>query len=778
MAKAPKKVTIPMPEFIHEHTKLVDVLTKGTPAQRKKEAKDQTKELKTMTGGVRDTPQGNLRNVAVVLDVLDMDREESFPISKKAFKAVIEANAEIQQRLKDSGELHALSEEWREVQDAQSSKDTDRYKKALAILREAVIAKAEEHETKGAKLKRGGTAALIDPTTQVGDALAQAVANLIGFEINRRFPDEYVQGQAKKTYNGSQWYLERHAEKQDPITGRWTNYNDPPGLWYRTDLTPDIVDSLNIKWEVLGEFPDGTLKFYRAGPIGDVGYDSVYVDEEAREELWAAWNQWEEDLRAQKAIEAYPEVFRKAREAAIPSLIVEINGFPHLSLPALRAPFAPTKMNMDLWLKQPPNIQKEFDEWANMLIPYTRALREWRKTKMAAAGLPASMLDSDADRYVQTWGPKTAGEVPTTEQVTSTKAPSQNITGLGKPPEERRLFPEQFSKPVRKLMDELSFGPPDVMGSSGDHRVMYAADYDLLEMVTFHGKASVKAFQRKIATLVSKVCVTDIKVGEVSEWNLLQDETYSREKELAHLRRLWQEKVITDVEKQEGERMLKESLTLPDRVAARKKLRFGILRWTPKEVAAGVKMTRLDKPVRLEEAMKSKGITKVDVLAWVKDKYVEVSNIVLWTTRGGKPYAHIPDILTALREDIAHYVHDGNYFKVAKRMLSIAKNRKEVAQQEALLAILNSPLGHISTVVSDLKSLEAFPKCVTDEKKRAELDTLRDSMAKLYYPEFFKAKNPTKLLPALERKLQEEARKKLEEAGFLPLKGLYKATKE
>jgi hypothetical protein len=66
---------------------------------------------------------------------------------------------------------------------------------------------------------------------------------------------------------------------------------------------------------------------------------------------------------------------------------------------------------------------------------------------------------------------------------------------------------------------------------------------------------------------------------------------------------------------------------------------------------------------------------------------------------------------------------------------------------------------------------------VTDEKKRAELDTLRDSMAKLYYPEFFKAKTPTKLLPALERKLQDEARKKLEEAGFLPLKGLYKATK-
>lgn len=332
-------------------------------------------------------------------------------------------------------------------------------------------------------------------------------------------------------------------------------------------------------------------------------------------------------------------------------------------------------------------------------------------------------------------------------------------------------LPEQFSAPLRKLLNESSFGPPDVMGSAGDHRLMYSADYDLLEFVPFR-KSTVKAFQKKVATLASKFCVTDIKCGEVSEWNLLQG-TYDRAKEIAHLNRLWQEKVITDEEKRQGEKMLKENLGLADQIAARKKLRFGLLRWTPAEVKAGVKMNRLDKPIQLEDAMKSKGITKVDVLAWV-GKYVEVSNIILWT-HGSKPYAHIPDVLKSLREEVAHYLHEGNYFKAAKRMLSIAKNRKEVAQQEKLINILNSPLGHISVVVSDLKTLALFPKCVTDEKKREQLDKLRDDMAKLYYPEFIKSKDPSKLLPALEVKLQEEARKKLEEEGFLPLKGDYKA---
>jgi hypothetical protein len=349
-------------------------------------------------------------------------------------------------------------------------------------------------------------------------------------------------------------------------------------------------------------------------------------------------------------------------------------------------------------------------------------------------------------------------------------------TGGDKPAMGDRL-PEQFSKPVRKLLEEVTFGPPNVMGSSGDHRVMYSADYDLLEFVPFHGNATVKAFQKKIATLSSKYCLTDIKCGEVSNWNLLQTKSYDQTRELAHLRRLWQEKVITDAEKKMGEAILKEKLNTAERVAARKTLRFGILRWTPAEVKAGVKMNRLDEPVRLADAMKSKGITKVDVLAWVKDKYMDVSNIILWTKTGGKPYAHLPEVLNALREDIAHYIHDGNYFKATKRMFSVARNRREVAHQEALLPILNSHLGHISTVVSDLKTLAEFPNCVSDDKKREQLDAMRDDMAKLYYPEFYRAKDLTKLLPALEVKLQDEAKKKLEEVGFLPLKGLYKAGK-
>jgi hypothetical protein len=336
-----------------------------------------------------------------------------------------------------------------------------------------------------------------------------------------------------------------------------------------------------------------------------------------------------------------------------------------------------------------------------------------------------------------------------------------------------RLYPYQYSVPVRMVLDAVSLGEPQVLGSSEDNQILFSGDYDLLEYVPFRA-GSVRAFQRLMDSCEKVGVITDIKCGEIPEWNLLSTVKYSQEKELAHLRRLWQEKVITDNERKMGEALLKPRLTNAEKVAARKKLRFGILRWTPGEVRRG-HITLRDKTVfRLEDAMKTKGITKVDVVAWVKDKYVEVSNIILWTKRGGVPYAHIPNVRQSLAADADYYLHEGNFFKAAKRLYAIAKNRKDQTVMDALRTMLNSPLGAVYTVVSDLKVLDEFPKAVQTEKKRVELDLMRDRMAKLYFPEFDRAKNPSTLLPRLEEVLQENSRKALEELGFLPFPRLYR----
>lgn len=330
-----------------------------------------------------------------------------------------------------------------------------------------------------------------------------------------------------------------------------------------------------------------------------------------------------------------------------------------------------------------------------------------------------------------------------------------------------RKFPQQFSSPVLRVLKAVSMGTPTVMGSSDDHKVMYSGDYDLLEQ----HRVDVKGFQQLVKRASRVGHITDIKVGEVSEWNLLKGK-YDQKAALKKLGELWQDGIVTSKEVKEVKKMVKPHLSLAEQVEVKKETRFGLMRWTAREVAQGVKRHR-GKVVYLEQAMKSSGITKIDIVAWVKEKYIEVSNILLWT-HGGKPYAKMPEVTRSIAEDILTYEEEGRFMKVAKRMYSVAKVKGLVQDQEDLLDILNSPLGSIYTVVSDLEVMKEFPKAVSASKKKVELDLMRDRMAKLFYGEFDDATDPKALLPRLRNVMEREAEKALKAKKLLPLSPHYK----
>ena len=334
-----------------------------------------------------------------------------------------------------------------------------------------------------------------------------------------------------------------------------------------------------------------------------------------------------------------------------------------------------------------------------------------------------------------------------------------------------RQFPSQFSTPVRKVLSAISIGKPHVVGSSDDHKVMYSGDYDLIEVHPLR-KETAREFQAMIKKVGKLGTITDIKVGEVPEWQLLRSDDYDQKAELDALGRLWQEKVITSTEVRKAKNILKPHLTIRELAEARKELRYGVLRWTPKEVEEGVLKYR-GRTFYLEESFKTTGITKVDLIAWIETKYVEVSNIFLWT-HGGEFYADVPSLAKSLAEDILRFEEDGNWMKVAKRMYSIAKYKGLLNDQDKLLRILNSHLGAIYTVVSDLELLYEFPEAIQTSKRRKELDLMRDRMAKLYFHEFDGASDPRKLLPDLKEVLNKETKKMLDELKLYPLSHDYK----
>ena len=337
-----------------------------------------------------------------------------------------------------------------------------------------------------------------------------------------------------------------------------------------------------------------------------------------------------------------------------------------------------------------------------------------------------------------------------------------------------RDFPEQYSSDLLKILKGVSLGTPMVVGSSADPRIMYSADYDLMEEVILR-RNSATTFQRKIKKIQKIGKIVDTKIGEISEWNLLTKpyikngtvKGYDQGKELEHLSSLWSKKIITHDEFMTAQTMLKPHLNSIEFLEARKELRFGILRWDLKEISQGYKELRDESIIYLYDAFKTKGITKIDIVAWLKNKYVEVSNIILWTN-SKKYYANIPSLKKGLAENILEFEAEGNYVKVAKRMLSLAKQYKNHTDIEKLTEILNSPLGKLYLVTSDMEVLKEFPAAVR-KCKRKELNLLKDEFAKLFFPELNKAVPDLKLLPKMKEVLQSEMKKALELKHLLPV---------
>lgn len=339
-----------------------------------------------------------------------------------------------------------------------------------------------------------------------------------------------------------------------------------------------------------------------------------------------------------------------------------------------------------------------------------------------------------------------------------------------------REFPDQYSKPLTKVLKAISFGTPNVVGSSADHRIMYAADYDLIESVILR-RGSARKFQDKIKKIQKVGKIVDIKCGEISEWNLLKKpyvenskvNKYDQAAELKHLSALWQNELLSHEEYMAASDLLKPNLNPVEFLNARKELRFGLLRWTVPEVLRGYIELRDKSVYYLDDAFKSKGITKLDLIVWVTNKYVEFSNIVVWTNSKGKPYAYVPAIKKALKENILEFEAEGNYVKVAKRMYSLAKQYKDQSIVDELTSILNSPIGKLYMVTADMEVLEEYPNAVTQIRKRKQLDMLKDYFAKLYFPEFNRATPSNTTVDDLKEVLQNQMEQALRKANLLPI---------
>jgi hypothetical protein len=362
-------------------------------------------------------------------------------------------------------------------------------------------------------------------------------------------------------------------------------------------------------------------------------------------------------------------------------------------------------------------------------------------------------------------------------------------------------FPQNYPEDVVDILDAMSFSSGKevmILGSMSLRSQQYAGDYDAYEVVRKPPSELKKDFQRIILKLKSmpKVIIGDIKCGSVEQWKVLKATIrkgkvvgYKAEESRAKIDELVEQKVISPHEALEAKKLLTPTMSVKDYLKASKELRFHLIRWKPSEVLAGYKTLPDGRRFSLEEGFHSPTITKLDVIGFIQNnRYTDFSIIYEFHWKGKILNPAPVNISQSIKEDIVAYSASGDWFKVMKRLFSFAKYENDLALIHKLTPYLNSDLGRLYSVASDMKTLlDLLETHKPSHAIKYEIDQFRGRLASVWTlkdylkiePELLaqigkQSHRPTQegleaILDKLNAILSHDAKKSLEELNMFPL---------
>lgn len=314
----------------------------------------------------------------------------------------------------------------------------------------------------------------------------------------------------------------------------------------------------------------------------------------------------------------------------------------------------------------------------------------------------------------------------------------------------KKDYPDNYASDVIDIVDAMSFSKGkavDIVGSMSLKSQQYAGDYDMTETVQVHYKSDatavkylVKQFQGIIRSLhkMKNVYIADIKAGEIPEWNVVQNVDGDLERLAEEVSKL----PLSAEEYKEAELILggvsENHTPLPKKIKELEKaLRFHIVRWTPTECLQGYKTLRDGRHYTLQEAFTSPALFKLDVIALVQNNRYTDFSIIYTLKNNSHTLNNVPTTsqVEGLQQDVAYYLHKGETFKALKRMFSIARQKKDSKMIEALNGILNSDLGRIYSIQSDIGTLQYLLEEQANLPKQRilyEIDQFKQRLGNVY----------------------------------------------
>jgi hypothetical protein len=344
----------------------------------------------------------------------------------------------------------------------------------------------------------------------------------------------------------------------------------------------------------------------------------------------------------------------------------------------------------------------------------------------------------------------------------------------------KKQYPKQYPQQAVRVLRAMSFTDGKmikIVGSASEQNQLYFADYDADEEVSLHYKTLeealgylTKRFKEMIRELkkIPNTYIGDIKCGVIEEWRVIPERVGQGNK-AAYLNKidvLLKDNIITLKEADLAKKIVNNSTT----VQAKAELKFHIVRWTPEQVLKGSQRLRDGRLYTLEEGFASPAITKLDTITLINGRYTELSCIYSFLNNDKVINPTEMDVEKSLKEAINLYTVEGNPFKVLKRRYALAKLFNDVQRMNTLSKKLNSSLGLLYVIYSDVKTLADLMEAEHLPKQKVEdaIQAFKEKMIRVYQEEGY-LKKEQGLLQDLEEVSHAPTVKKLrmvEEAIF------------
>lgn len=147
------------------------------------------------------------------------------------------------------------------------------------------------------------------------------------------------------------------------------------------------------------------------------------------------------------------------------------------------------------------------------------------------------------------------------------------------------------------------------------------------------------------------------------------------------------------------------------------------LRWSYEDIKK-----RENKGVSFEDALKQKGMIKMDVVTLLNGRFIEITEVynIFLNGKSNGDYSK-ETMINELKDDLESQVKDKNYMKALKRLYSLyALQMKFLPLRNKLLEYFNSPIGLLNRCKSDLETMLT----VIDSKK-FDIHEIRNSLQML-----------------------------------------------